>query len=106
MLDPIAGSLEHYMDLLSARQKLVASNIANAGHAGIPDQRPRLSSGVPEPASGRQPGRHGSDGAGNQARRQQRKPGPGGAAAGGERDTVQRRLKPDAGGDPPGAQRH
>ena len=30
MLDPVAGSLERYMDLLAARQKLVASNIANA----------------------------------------------------------------------------
>ena len=30
MLDRIATNLEHYMNLLSARQKLVASNIANA----------------------------------------------------------------------------
>jgi len=30
MLDPVSGQLERYMDLLSARQKLVASNIANA----------------------------------------------------------------------------
>ena len=30
MLDPISSRLEHYMDLLSARQKLVASNVANA----------------------------------------------------------------------------
>ncbi len=34
MLDPIAGQLEHYMDLLSSRQKLVASNIANADTPG------------------------------------------------------------------------
>jgi flagellar basal-body rod protein FlgB len=34
MLDPIAGDLEHYMDLLSSRQKLVASNIANADTPG------------------------------------------------------------------------
>jgi flagellar basal-body rod protein FlgB len=34
MLDPIAGSLERYMNLLSARQKLVASNIANADTPG------------------------------------------------------------------------
>ncbi|HOK47360.1 MAG TPA: flagellar basal body protein, partial [Bryobacteraceae bacterium] len=34
MLDPIAGSLERYMDLLSVRQKLVASNIANADTPG------------------------------------------------------------------------
>lgn len=34
MLDPIAAKLEHYMDLLSFRQKLVASNIANADTPG------------------------------------------------------------------------
>jgi flagellar basal-body rod protein FlgB len=34
MLDPIAGSLNRYMDLLSARQKLSASNIANADTPG------------------------------------------------------------------------
>lgn len=30
MLDPLSGQLEQYMTLLSVRQKLVASNIANA----------------------------------------------------------------------------
>src|SRR5579884_3752813 len=34
MLDPIAGKIERYMNLLSARQKLVASNIANADTPG------------------------------------------------------------------------
>lgn len=34
MLDRIGGSLERYMDLLSARQRLVASNIANADTPG------------------------------------------------------------------------
>jgi flagellar basal-body rod protein FlgB len=34
MLDPVATSLERYMDLLAARQKLVASNIANAETPG------------------------------------------------------------------------
>src|SRR5947209_16515113 len=34
MLGPLSGKLEHYMDLLSARQKLVASNIANADTPG------------------------------------------------------------------------
>ncbi len=34
MLDPIAGRIEHYMDLLSTRQKLVASNIANIDTPG------------------------------------------------------------------------
>jgi flagellar basal-body rod protein FlgB len=34
MLDRIAGQLERYLDLLSTRQKLVASNIANADTPG------------------------------------------------------------------------
>jgi flagellar basal-body rod protein FlgB len=35
MLDRLAGQLERYMDVLSARQKLVASNIANADTPGF-----------------------------------------------------------------------
>jgi flagellar basal-body rod protein FlgB len=38
MLDRIAGQLERYMDLLSTRQKLVASNIANADTPGYRTQ--------------------------------------------------------------------
>src|SRR6266545_3987966 len=34
MLDRIAGQIERYMDVLSARQRLVASNIANADTPG------------------------------------------------------------------------
>jgi len=34
MLDPIASRIEHYMGLLSQRQKLTASNIANAETPG------------------------------------------------------------------------
>ncbi len=34
MLGTVAGQLERYMDLLSARQRLVASNIANADTPG------------------------------------------------------------------------
>ena len=34
MLDSLTGSLERYMDLLSVRQKIVASNIANADTPG------------------------------------------------------------------------
>jgi flagellar basal-body rod protein FlgB len=34
MLDAVATSLERYMDLVAARQKLVASNIANAETPG------------------------------------------------------------------------
>ncbi|HWB98415.1 MAG TPA: flagellar basal body protein [Bryobacteraceae bacterium] len=34
MLDRIAGTLERYMDLLGVRQKLSASNIANADTPG------------------------------------------------------------------------
>lgn len=35
MIEQIAGSLERYMDLLSVRQKLVASNIANVDTPGF-----------------------------------------------------------------------
>jgi flagellar basal-body rod protein FlgB len=38
MLDPVAQSLEHYMTLLSARQKVVASNIANVDTPGYKTQ--------------------------------------------------------------------
>ncbi len=34
MIDAITNQLEHYMDLLSARQKLVASNLANIDTPG------------------------------------------------------------------------
>jgi len=34
MLDPVAQHIERYMDLLSARQKMVAANIANADTPG------------------------------------------------------------------------
>lgn len=34
MLDPVAANLEQYMTLVSQRQKLVASNIANADTPG------------------------------------------------------------------------
>jgi flagellar basal-body rod protein FlgB len=34
MLDRVAGQLERYMDLLSARQKLVATNLANVDTPG------------------------------------------------------------------------
>ena len=38
MVDPLGSSLEQYMDLLSARQRLVASNIANADTPGYKTQ--------------------------------------------------------------------
>src|SRR5579871_4104326 len=38
MLDRLSGQLERYMDLLSARQKLVASNIANVDTPGYRTQ--------------------------------------------------------------------
>jgi flagellar basal-body rod protein FlgB len=38
MLDGISNGLEHYMTLLSTRQKLVASNIANADTPGYKTQ--------------------------------------------------------------------
>jgi flagellar basal-body rod protein FlgB len=38
MLDRVAGKLERYLDLLSVRQKLVASNIANSDTPGYQTQ--------------------------------------------------------------------
>jgi flagellar basal-body rod protein FlgB len=38
MLDGITSNLERYMDLLSSRQKLTASNIANADTPGYKSQ--------------------------------------------------------------------
>jgi flagellar basal-body rod protein FlgB len=38
MLGQLANTLEHYMDLLGTRQKLVASNIANADTPGYKTQ--------------------------------------------------------------------
>jgi len=38
MLNPLAGQIERYMDLLSVRQKLVASNIANVDTPGYRTQ--------------------------------------------------------------------
>jgi flagellar basal-body rod protein FlgB len=35
MLDPTSGSLEHYLTLVSERQRLVTSNIANADTPGF-----------------------------------------------------------------------
>src|ERR1017187_348240 len=38
MMDRLGGQLERYLDLLSARQKLVSSNIANADTPGYRTQ--------------------------------------------------------------------
>jgi flagellar basal-body rod protein FlgB len=38
MLDGLTSNLERYLDLLSARQKLVASNVANADTPGYKTQ--------------------------------------------------------------------
>jgi flagellar basal-body rod protein FlgB len=38
MLDAVTGNLERYLDLLSARQRLVASNIANVDTPGYKTQ--------------------------------------------------------------------
>jgi flagellar basal-body rod protein FlgB len=54
MLDPVATQLERYMDLLSARQRLVTSNIANVDTPGYQTQdidfvdELRRASGPPE----------------------------------------------------------
>ncbi|MCX6624235.1 MAG: flagellar basal body protein [Acidobacteria bacterium] len=56
MLDRIAGSLERYMDLLSTRQKLVASNIANADTPGYKTQDLDFHFQFMSLAKGHQPG--------------------------------------------------
>jgi flagellar basal-body rod protein FlgB len=38
VIDSLTNSLEHYMDLISTRQKLVSSNIANADTPGYKTQ--------------------------------------------------------------------
>ena len=60
MLQPIAGQLERYMDLLSARQKLMASNIANADTPGYRTQDIDFQAEFLN-ATGGAPARHGGD---------------------------------------------
>ncbi len=55
MLDGVTGNLEHYMDLLSARQKLVASNIANADTPGYQTQDIDFQSEFMSMANGQSP---------------------------------------------------
>jgi flagellar basal-body rod protein FlgB len=60
MLDQIAAKQEHYLDLLSTRQKLVASNLANAETPGyitrdIDFQREFLTLAKGQAASVREP---------------------------------------------------
>jgi flagellar basal-body rod protein FlgB len=62
MLDSVTGSLERYMDLLSARQKIVASNIANADTPGFKTQDLNFQSEFASALSGSQP--HASEVAG------------------------------------------
>src|SRR6202451_2053123 len=58
-MDGISASLEHYMDLVSMRQKLVASNIANSDTPGYKTQdldfqtafKSVLDGGTPEPVT-------------------------------------------------------
>jgi len=55
MLDSVTGSLERYMDLLSMRQKVVASNIANADTPGFKTQDLNFQSEFASALSGSQP---------------------------------------------------
>lgn len=55
MLDQVTGNLERYLDLLSARQKLVASNIANADTPGYQTQDIDFQSEFASLAKGEQP---------------------------------------------------
>jgi flagellar basal-body rod protein FlgB len=53
MIDRLSGQLERYLDLLSARQKLVASNIANADTPGYHAQDIDFQSEFQNATSGR-----------------------------------------------------
>jgi flagellar basal-body rod protein FlgB len=56
MLDGLTNSIERYMDLLSARQKVVASNIANADTPGYKTRDINFQSEFQSLTSGAQPG--------------------------------------------------
>jgi len=55
MLDQVTAKLERYLDLLSARQKLVASNIANADTPGYQTQDIDFQSEFASLAKGEEP---------------------------------------------------
>ena len=55
MMDRLGGQLERYLDLLSARQKLVASNIANADTPGFKTKDLDFQSEFASAMSGSQP---------------------------------------------------
>jgi flagellar basal-body rod protein FlgB len=55
MLDPLAGKLDQYMTLLSVRQKLVASNIANADTPGYKTKDIDFESELQNAIAGSQP---------------------------------------------------
>ena len=55
MLDRVTDSLERYMDLLSMRQKVVASNIANADTPGFKTKDLNFQSEFASALSGSQP---------------------------------------------------
>ena len=55
MLDALSGKLDQYMTLLSVRQKLVASNIANADTPGYKTQDIDFESELQNAAAGSRP---------------------------------------------------
>lgn len=55
MIDQLTDNIERYMDLLSARQKLVTSNIANADTPGYKTQDLNFQSELQSMMSGQSP---------------------------------------------------
>jgi flagellar basal-body rod protein FlgB len=55
MLDNVAGGIEQYMNLVSARQKVVASNIANADTPGYQTKDIDFNSELQSQMSGSKP---------------------------------------------------
>ena len=70
MLQAITGNIEKYLDLLSARQKLAASNIANADTPGYQTKDIDFQQEFMSMVNGQQPLTIEADGLSRQARRQ------------------------------------
>ena len=78
VIDSLTNSLERYMDLVSTRQKLVASNIANADTPGYKTQDIDFQKSVPVCPRRRQRPTHRSNRSRHEERRQQRRSRSGG----------------------------
>ncbi len=82
MLEGVGAGVERYMNLLSARQKLVASNIANADTPGYKTKDVDFQTELANQMGDQSPSAIEVSGPQNEKRRQQRRHGPRVALAG------------------------